>query len=204
MKYIYTFCLVTILSVATLFGQNNKPPIYQMKALGSNIGTVALKTRTDGDNVYYQHETLIEVDLLVKEINVLIQNKTHYRGGQLITSKNKVIVNGELNNSALTEWKGNYYDIKIDGETKPKQYTPIRSSGTTLYFGQPSPYEKVFSEGSGNFMEVETLRTGTYKVTDPGSSRKMIFYYDSNLPYKVEIKHPVLTISLIRQDESAK
>jgi hypothetical protein len=204
MKNIYTFFLLTFLSITLLFGQDNKPPIYHMKALGSNIGTVALKTQTDGENVYYQHETLIEVDLLVKEIKVLIQNKTHYRGGQLITSKNKVIVNGELNNSALTEWKGNYYDIKIDGETKPKQYNPITSSGTTLYFGQPSPYDKVFSEGSGNFMEIETISTGTYKVTDPGSNRKMIFYYDSNLPYKVEIKHPVLTISLIRQDERAK
>jgi hypothetical protein len=171
-----------------------------MEALGSEIGSLNITKKTAGEITQYQHKTLIEVDLFVKKISVLLQNDMQYRSGQLMTVKSQATVNGKPHSSSLIEWKNGAYSIQVDGETKPSWKSPIRFSGTLLYFQEPVGIKEAFSEASAVFMQIKPLGKSSYQLVDPENGRKMLHYYENGTQTKVEIKHPVVTLTLTRQD----
>ncbi len=173
-----------------------------MKALGMEIGSVHTSSKKVGEDIYFQNTSLMEVDLLFKKIKMEIVGKAHYRSGQLISSSSRVIANGELHNSASIEWQGNQYAVKIDGELKPALKSPIYYSGTVLYYQEPLGKNRALSESSGVEMVITPLGGGKYQVIDPVNDRKMVHFYENGVQTQVQIKHPILTVSLIRQDLS--
>lgn len=173
---------------------------YKMEALGADIGTVSTTRNQVGDDIYYHSKSLFEVDLLFKTIRMEVNGYVHYQGDKMIEVTNKVTLNGEPRSHASTVWKDGKYIIQVDGETKPNLATPIAYSGSLLYHREPQGIKEAFSESSGIFMPVTLLARGKYQVVDPNNNRKMIHYYEKGVQTKVEIKHPVLTISLILQE----
>ncbi|MEZ4771975.1 MAG: DUF6134 family protein [Bacteroidia bacterium] len=199
MKTLVSYLIIGLLSVSWLFSQSTEQSYY-MKALGSKIGSMNYYRQTKGEDVYYQTKSLLEVNLLVKRVKMEVENKIHYHAGQFISARSQVVVNGEQNSSSIIEWAGDHYTIQIDGGEKTTLKSPIFYSGSRLYFDEPKGIQNAFSESSGVFMPVNALGAGAYQVTDPRNDRKMIYYYENGVQTKVSIKHPLLTVYLIRDD----
>ena len=195
MKTFTLLCLITLFSTIFLFGQ---VPVqtYQMKALGRKIGTATVSTQIEGEHIYYHSKSVLKVNLLVKKIHMEINNKTHYLGGKLQSSDVRVFVNGKLHTSSLIKWLGKKYLIRIDEEEKSPIDTSVRFSGTLLYFQEPLGITEAFSESSGLFMPIKNLGKGNYEVTDPRNERKMGYVYQNGLLTQLNIRHPLLTISM--------
>ena len=196
-----TSLIIALISITIGFSQNySEKQNYVVKALGAKLGSMHISSKTQGENVYYQTQTLFNVNLVFKKVKMEVVNKVHYKAGQLLAATNKVTVNGELHSQSKIEWNGNKYMIHIDGKEKPSLQSPINFSGSMLYFNEPTGMSKAFSESSGQYMKVKLLKTGKYQVTDPINDRNMIYFYENGAQTKVQIKHPLVTISLIRQD----
>ena len=195
MKYFILF--LSLVSGSLLFGQNEEQH-YQMKALGINIGKLHTTMKVEGKDTWYENNTLLEVHLIFKRIQMMVENHVHYYGGQLVKAQNLVMINGKLHSTSLIEWKGDHYSISIDEEDKDSLYTPVYFSGTLMYYREPVGMTQAFSESSGLFMPIIPLQKEVYQVTDPHNNREMIRYYKNGIHTKTKITHPLLTISLIR------
>lgn len=200
MKRFLSYCLIGYFFISLLSAQETTFT-YEMTALGADIGTVSTTRNTVGDDTYYHSKSLFEVNLLFKKIRMEIDNYAHYHAGKLMKVTNHVTVNGETRNSSKIIWQDGKYAIEIDGESKPSLSSPILYSGTILYHKEPIGIQKAFSESSGIYMPVKLLAKGKYQITDPNNNRKMIHYYEDGVQTKVEIKHPLLTLSMTLTDQ---
>ncbi|MEZ4826068.1 MAG: DUF6134 family protein [Bacteroidia bacterium] len=199
MKKLIITLFSLIFSVVALFGQTSNQT-YFMKALGKKIGELHYTRQVSGEDVYFSNVGFLEVNLLVKKVRMDIENRIHYHAGQFISANNKAIVNGEVHNSSRIEWNGKSYTMQIDGGEKKTISSPIFYSGSRLYFEEPRGIEKAFSEASGIYMSVKPLGAGAYEVTDPQTERSMVYYYENGVQTKVSMKHPLLTVYLVRAD----
>ena len=201
MKTIFLYLLLGVLAFSSLSGQYQEQH-YEMKALGSNIGSLTSTMEKVGEDYYYRNATVLEVNLIFKKIHMLVKNESHYRNGKLLRAENRVVVNDELHSSSKIEWQGQAYHIVINEETQPPMAEPINWSGSLFYYWEPVGISQVFSESSGVYMPVVSLGEGKYKVTDPKNDRDMIRHYENGRQVKVEMKHTLLTIYLIRTDST--
>ena len=202
MKRSIIFLSLTFLFCAALFSQSREYKLnYEMKALGANIGSLHLTMKKSNQDVYYHTKTLFHVNLLIKKVTMTVDNRVHYQNGQLLSAVNEVIVNGELHSSANIKWEDGKYRVEIDNEVQPDVTTPIRFSGSLLYWNEPSRVAKAFSESSGAFMNIKSMNDGKYEIKDPINNRNMIFFYEGGNNTKVQVKHPLVTISMIKQEE---
>lgn len=199
MKTLASYLIIGLFSLSWLLSQNTAQSYY-MKALGSKIGSMNYYRQTKGEDVYYRTTSLLEVNLLVKRVKMEVENQIHYHAGQFISAHSQVVVNGEQNSSSLIEWTGDHYTVQIDDGEKKTLKSPVYYSGSRLYFDEPKGVQQAFSEASGIFMVVKPLGSGAYQVTDPHNNRSMVYYYENGVQTKVSIKHPLLTVYLIRDD----
>lgn len=184
-----------LLFSASLFGQDQNR-VYEIKALGTEIGSATVSKHISGDTTYYLTQSLLEVNLLIKKIRMEVINRTNYYGGQLISSEAHVVVNGEIHTSSSVVWQDPKYLIRINGEEKVPINFPVVYSGTLLYFHEPSDIQQAFSETSGLFMRVEKEKEGQYTVTDLNNNRDMLHQYEDGVLTNIKIKHPLLTVSI--------
>lgn len=190
--------LFVIISFSFGFSQD-EAQIYQMKALGMNIGTLQTSMKTMGEEIHYYSSTILNINLVFKKVKMEVENTTRYRGGKLISTTSQVIVNGDLHSSSSIEWKNGQYLVTVDGESKPSLKAPINYSGTLFYYQEPKGISQVLSESSGVFMSLKSLGEGKYHAVDPKNERDMIYYYEKGVQTKIAIKHPLVTVYMIRK-----
>lgn len=199
MKTLTAYFIVGILFTSQLWGQTLSQT-YQIKALGSKIGSMNSSRQTIGQDVYYHNNALLEVNLLIKKIRMTAESKTHYRAGQLISSRNEVVVNGEVHSTTTIEWQGNNYRMQVNDSVYTPLTSPVFFSGSVLYYKEPVNIRQAFSESSGLYMDIKPQGGSVYQVVDPRNNRDMIHYYKNGVQTQISIKHPLLTLHMIRED----
>ncbi|MEM7369500.1 MAG: DUF6134 family protein [Bacteroidota bacterium] len=194
MKYIICSLFAFLLSIP-LFSQH-QDRLYEIKALGTEIGSATVSKHISGDTTYYLTQSLLEVNLLIKKIRMEVTNRTNYYEGQLISSEATVVVNGKVHTSSSVVWQDPDYLVRIDNDPKEPINFPVVYSGTLLYFQEPQGIKEAFSETSGLFMRVEQEKEGQYTVTDLKNDRDMLHFYEEGVLTNIKIKHPLLTVSI--------
>ncbi|MEO0899733.1 MAG: DUF6134 family protein [Bacteroidota bacterium] len=172
---------------------------YKMTALGKNIGTMKVYKNSKNGFVYYYTRTDLDVNLLVKRVKLSSINNTIYKNQALYKSDVTVEVNGNNHSSSHLHWDGNQYQVKLDGKSANPISSLVNMSGTLLNFQEPKDIQTSFSEASGQFITIKKKKEGVYETIDPGNDRKMRYYYTKGVLTKMEVKHPLLTITLSLQ-----
>ena len=160
---------------------------YELQIGKKSIGDLTVNRTFKKDQVEYHAKSNVEVNLFGK-INIDYTIHVEYAEGMLILSEYKVFRNGKLQESTLTTWNKDHYEVIKDGK-KHIINEPIYNSAVELYFDKPSDEIKIYSEKYGHFMELKGGEDHCYKLTRLGKKNGCEYIYDSQKLQYIHISY---------------
>ncbi len=166
---------------------------YDVYLFGDKIGTSTITRRVDSNTVQYslRSHSVAEV-FFFKRVSQQDYDVV-YRNGKLdkVTAYNKV---DDKTTSVKVIFDGTRYCV----DKNKVCYTfmePVAYSSLCLYFVEPQPNQRIFSEREAEFYNIKKNDEGafTYTLSD---GVKNTFYYTNGMVTKVELKKSMITVEL--------
>lgn len=166
---------------------------YDVYLFGDKIGTSTITRKVDSTTVQYslRSHSVAEV-FFFKRVSQQDYDVV-YRNGKLdkVTAYNKV---DDKTTSVKVIFDGTRYCV----DKNKVCYTfmePVAYSSLCLYFIEPQPNQRIFSEREAEFYNIKKNDEGafTYTLSD---GVKNTFYYTNGMVTKVELKKSMITVEL--------
>ncbi len=186
-------CFLLLFSSFSMLGQS-KTEVFNIRALGMNIGTITVNQQTVGDRLVVEAISQVEVRIIFKFKVKYIQTSI-YENGELVTSSLQTYKKGTVNSDTRLTKKGNGYELNKDGK---KSYIndKIYYSGSLLYFHEPISVKNLYFEINGKKTIVEPTKAHTYLITDPQNGKKNEYMYKNGVLKQAIIKHNMANVYL--------
>ena len=148
---------------------------------GKSIGTIKAQKEINQDKTVYKVSSKASFKVIVKYVRETIAEVV-FSGGKIELSDAKQIMNQQLKEHRITEWKGTTYACKKDeGAAHPSFKKPIKLCTSMLYFQEPSNQAYIFAENYQELCPVELISPGVYKVTLPQGKINHYIYKNGQL-----------------------
>lgn len=171
---------------------------YELQVGNKSIGDLTVKKTTKNHQVEYNATSHVEVNLFGK-INIDYTLDCTFDEGLLIRSEYKTFKNGKLQESTLTTWDKDHYEIVKDGK-RYRINEPIYDSAIELYFDKPSHESRIYSEKDGHFKELKGVEDQRYKLTKLGKSKGCEFIYDAQSLENIHTSYLITSFDVKRKD----
>lgn len=195
--------IITLLLLLGLFcnAQSQfKKSIFNIRAMGMDVGTITVKQETIGDKIIVEAISEVEVRIVFKIKVKYIQTCTYVKG-ILQESLLKTYKRDEINSTTRLTKNGNGYTLDKDGEVSFINDI-IKYSGSLLYFHEPKVGAPMYFEISGEKTIIQTLNTHEYLITDPHNGNKNEYNYKNGILKNAIIKHTMANVYLTLNDEN--
>ncbi len=166
---------------------------YDVYLFGDKIGTSTITRRVDSNTVQYslRSHSVAEV-FFFKRVSQQDYDVVYHNGKlDKVTAYNKV---DDKTTSVKVIFDGTRYCV----DKNKVCYTfmePVAYSSLCLYFIEPQPNQRIFSEREAEFYNIKKNDEGafTYTLSD---GVKNTFYYTNGMVTKVELKKSMITVEL--------
>jgi hypothetical protein len=172
----------------------SKTEVFNIGALGMNVGTITVNQQIDGDRLVVEAISQVEVRIVFKFKVKYIQTSI-YEKGELVSSSLKTYKKGVINSDTRLTKKGSGYGLEKDGE---KSYINDRIyySGSLLYFHEPISIKNLYFEINGEKTSIENAGLHKYLITDPHNGKKNEYTYKNGVLKQAIIKHSMANVYL--------
>jgi len=149
---------------------------YDVMRGPDKVGTVNASMRHADGMDHYETRSDITLQMLFK-FHVNYHIKAAYKNGVLQASHATVYLNGDVRSRVDILFRGDHYDLVIDGKLR-RIDVDIRCSSSTLYFERPTDGTMSFSETSGSINSIRKLADGALHLVNPQkASEKYLYRY---------------------------
>lgn len=148
---------------------------------GRAIGSIKAQQEIKQDQTIYRVTSTASFRVIVKYVRETIA-EVIFSGGKIQLSDAKQIMNQQLKEHRVTQWKGaNYACKKDEGAEHPSFKKPIKLCTSMLYFQEPVGQAFIFAENYQELCPVELVSPGTYKITLPQGKVNHYIYKNGQL-----------------------
>ncbi|MFN8287818.1 MAG: DUF6134 family protein [Chitinophagales bacterium] len=184
--FLFLLTLLCVAGVAQSF-------TYDVYLFGDKIGSSTITRKVDSNTIQYslRSHSVAEV-FFFKRVSQQDYDVV-YRNGKLdkVTAYNKV---DDKTTVVKVIFDGTRYCV----DKNKVCYTfmePVAFSSLCLYFFEPQPNQRIFSEREAEFYNIKKNEDGafTYTLSD---GVKNTFYYTNGMVTKVELKKSMITVEL--------
>jgi hypothetical protein len=198
----YTFRVITIATILVLFSislkAQNKEATYRIFLNGKLAGQLKFQQRSKGDSVCLVIESQVKTSILFP-ITILSREEAIYEKGILLYSSIYRKNNGNEKTNQQMRLRGNEYQITNREKKEVFRNYPIRYNMLSLYCCEPRQIYTAYSDKFQQYMPVEKVAEGKYKVSLPDDNYNY-YYYKEGICVAVDI-HASLYSAVILLNE---
>jgi len=195
--------LATVIAVFTSLlcnAQNKiKSAIYDIHAMGMDVGTITVNQEINGDKVFVEAISEVEVRIIFKIKMKYIQT-CMYLNGVLQESLLNIYKKDKVNSTTRLTKKGEGYTLDKDGEISYVKDV-INFSGSLLWFHEPQDGTEMYFEINGKKTVVKDVGDHEYSITDPHNGNKNEYTFKNDILKQAIIKHTMANVYLNLQEE---
>lgn len=180
----------------------NKKAVYDIHALGMDVGTITVNQQKKGDVVSVEAISQVEVRIIFKIKVKYIQTCT-YVNGVLKESFLKTYKKDKVNSTTRLSKSGSGYKLEKDGEVSYID-DDIKYSGSLLWFNEPIVGDPMYFEISGEKTIIKLIDDHQYSITDPHNGNKNEYTYKNKILKQAIIKHTMANVYLKLQEDSLR
>lgn len=181
MKWIKNLTLL-LLTISVLPGFAKTEQVrFDILMKGRPIGNIKAQREINLDKTIYKVTSTASFRVIVKYVRETIAEVV-FSGGKIQLSDAKQIMNQQLKEHRVTEWKGANYACKQgEGVAQASFKKPIKLCTSMLYFQEPVGQSFIFAENYQELCPVELVSPGVYKITLPQGKVNHYIYKNGQL-----------------------
>lgn len=195
--------LATVAAVLTSLlcnAQNKvKSAVYDIHAMGMDVGTITVNQEINGDKVFVEAISEVEVRIIFK-IKVKYIQTSIYSKGEMQESLLKTYKKDKVNSTTRLTKNGEGYTLDKDGEISYVKDV-INYSGSLLWFHEPLDGMEMYFEINGKKTVVKSVGAHEYSITDPHNGNKNEYTFKNDRLKQAIIKHTMASVYLNLQEE---
>lgn len=195
-------CINLIIAVIGLYpfsSSYSQTSYYEVVVRKRTLGTLTVSRISKEDDVNYYVLGKSEIRLFFIQYKVRYGLLIYFKKDQLIWSDFKIIVNNKIRSSSVTAWKGDHYEINIDGE-KSRIDEPIYHTCAEVYFEKPDGIFELYSEITGFYQKLRCYSPELFILTNTKTDNLNYFLYENDKHIKTIVPHPIVDFLFIRVD----
>ncbi|MFD1294808.1 DUF6134 family protein [Lutibacter holmesii] len=193
------FLIFLLLCGLSCFAQDqHKLAVYNIRAMGMNIGTITVQEKIEGENLFVEATSDVEVCLIFK-IRAKYMQSSRYRNGVLQESLLKTYKRGKLNSTTRLAINDNGYIMDKDGKISQINDV-INYSGSSLWFHEPKEGASMYFEISGEKAIVKLISPHKYSIKHPNNGNKNEYTFKKGILKNALIKHSLANVYLSLQE----
>lgn len=197
--FFFIFTLLFSMFISNAQTQNKKA-VYNIGALGMDVGTISVNQQINGDKVIIEAISEVEVRIIFKIKMKYIQLCTYVKG-VLQESLLEMYKKGKVDSTTRLSKSVNGYKLEKDGKVSYINDV-IQYSGSLLWFHEPKVGEAMYFEISGEKTTVKSIVDHQYSITDPHNGNKNEYTFKNDILEEAIIKHTMANVYLTLKEET--
>lgn len=164
-------------SAAVFAAPQRKAQHAQFKVMRGEdvIGTIRISEVSEDNKVAYFLHSDVKVKL-VMNVSVVESIADVYEEDRLSQSVHTRYVNGKIKANNVVKRAQSGYHISSVEQQEQHLAENIPASILTLYYKEPAPGHKIYSQAHRTMLEVRQTGTGRYQVDTPGGDHSVYIY----------------------------
>lgn len=199
-QFLISFFFVFLTSLFCNAQVENKRAVYDINALGMDVGTIKVNQHKNGDVVSIEAISEVEVRIIFKIKVKYIQTCTYVKG-ILKESFLKTYKKDKVNSTTRLSKSTNGYKLEKDGKVSYVNDV-IKYSGSLLWFHEAKVGDPMYFEISGEKTIIKSIGDHQYSITDPHNGNKNEYTFKNKMLKQAIIKHTMANVYLKLQEGS--
>jgi hypothetical protein len=188
------FLVLMLLKIASLKAQETQLQ-YNILRNGKIIGWTRLVRTTNDQKVDIRLQSEVKTRFVFQFV-VKAAEEAMFNNGSLVYTSQFRKLNADVKENKSMKLTNHGYEISKAGEVQSLMYSNLQHHVLGLYFQEPAPGQKFYSDSFQQLLDVQRIADGAYKVSLPDGN-SCSYYYKNGVCTNVKIDHRFYSAELM-------
>ena len=188
------FVLLLLLKLASLSAQDQHLQ-YNIVKNGKIIGWTKLVKKSNNKQVDIRLQSEVKTRFVFQFV-VKALEEAQFEDGNLIYTSQFRKLNADVKENKSMKLTSRGYELLKGNRVESLSIPPVHDHMLNLYFQEPSPGARIYSDSFQQLLQVERIAEGTYKIKLPDGN-SCNYYYQHGKCTKVKIDHRFYSAELM-------
>jgi hypothetical protein len=168
---------------------------YKIMVGGGQVGAMQVyRASGNGNTKFTLHCEVRKRVVWLYTVNE--DQSAEFQNNKLVRSSCLRNVNGKVKVNSSLLYKGAEYEIISHDEIRHEPFPPIANHMLGIYFAEPTHGLKVYSDNFQQFIKIEKIASGEYKIVMPDGNHST-YYYENGVCTRVKSKQTLFTVEML-------